>query len=164
MGGLLVRYNRLDTGNDCENDIKTNHGQHRLSWREESVAMTLGAELRRAYVKDLVVLANGTLVSANADGRVQLWTHGALEHEEVHLGGEGDVDSAVALANNHTTFATAGRGCVYLWTIDAEPVMALPGAMPGTTLTSLVSLSSLGKGVTCLEARFHITRHSNANQ
>lgn len=82
----------------------------------------------------------------------------------MHLGGEGGVDSVAALANNHTTFATAGRGCVRLWTADAEPVLALPGAMPGITPSSLVSLSSLGEGVTCLAASFHITRYSNPNQ
>jgi WD40 repeat protein len=170
----VYSYNRLVTGlpqRQIEDLLRQRQRKRRQGESssaspilEGRVAMTLGAELRRAYVNDLAVLANGTLVSANDDGHVQLWRHGALEHDEVHLGGEGGVDSVVALANEHTTFATAGRGCVRLWTADAEPVLALPGAMPGTTPSSLVSLSSLGKGVTCLAARFHITRYSNPNQ
>jgi WD40 repeat protein len=167
----VYSYNRLVTGlpqRQIEDLLRQRQRKQRQDESspilEGKVAMTLGAELRRAYVNDLAMLANGTLVSANDDGHVQLWRHGALEHDEVHLGGEGGVDSVIALANDHTTFATAGRGCVRLWTADAEPVLALPGAMPGTTPSSLVSLASLGKGVTCLAARFQITRPSNPNQ
>jgi WD40 repeat protein len=136
-----------------------------------SVVMTLGLELRRAYVNDLAVLQqDGTLVSALDDGHVQLWRHGELFKEVIHNGGGGGVESVVAFPknstnnNNNVAFVTGGRGCIRLWTTDAEPILALP-TPSGTSPTSLVTFPVLDDTTTCLvAARLRITRRSNPNQ
>jgi WD40 repeat protein len=134
-----------------------------------TVAMTLGLELRRAYVNDLAVLQDGTCVSANDDGHVQLWKHAEQQYDVIHRGvvDEGGVDCVVALDQQNNSpslgFATSGRGAVNLWTPEADLVMSLPTGIPGTTPDSLISLP-VGDGVTCLAARFRITRQTNTSQ
>ena len=79
------------------------------------VVMTMGLELRRAYVNDMTVLPNGTLVSVLDDGHVQLWKNGAVEEDVIHDGNAdlGGVDSVVTLGT--ASFVTAGRGSMRLW-------------------------------------------------
>ncbi|CAB9508530.1 ubiquitin thiolesterase activity [Seminavis robusta] len=175
----LYQYNRLVTGlpqRQIEQELKCN-GNTTLQGK---VAMNLGLELRRAYVNDLAVLPNGSLISALDDGHVQLWKHASQEHDVVHnqvSNEDREVNSVVALqrrAGSPVAFATAGRGCLQLWTEDADPIATLPSAMPGTSPASLVcvfgsaSNSSSNSGsshqVTCLATRFQITRQSNALQ
>lgn len=186
------QYNRLVTGlpqRQCEFLLSssTNDADRGL---QGTVALQLGLELRRAYINDLAVLDDGTCVSVLDDGHIQLWKHAALQEDVVHPndamtnGGfvEGGVDSVVALSTRHhsrgVAFATAGRGSLQLWTDEADPILTLPGAMPGTSPASLQcvfggnndshSTAKTGDSVdattTCLAARFQITRQTNPNQ
>jgi len=172
---LLYQYNRLVTGlpqQQIERELKyrdseNNNGTNSLQGK---VAMNLGLELRRAYVNDLAVLDDGTCISAMDDGHVQLWKHGAQQEDVIHPGMEGGIDSVVALHEGN--FATAGRGSIQLWNSDAEPIITLPGAMRGTTPTSLTAIIFKGRvgdtdgnnTITCLAARFRITRQHDPQQ
>lgn len=159
----VYQYNRVVTGLPQRQIEELLRKQSEESTLIGEVAMTLGLELRRAYVNDLAVLEDGTCVTASDDGHVQLWKHTALEYDLVHGGNDGGVDSVVALRHPNIAFATGGRGCVRLWTSEAEEVMALPMRIPGTSPDSLVSLD-LGHDITCLAARFKITRQVNPHQ
>ena len=181
------QYNRLVTGlpqRQIEHDLASKDDRDGLQGK---VALQLGLELRRAYINDLAVLDDGTCVSVLDDGHVQLWKHAAQQEDVIHpdTGGyEGGVDSVVALSTRHprnstVAFATAGRGSLQLWTAEADPILTLPGAMPGTSPASLqcvfggsnldsYSTTNTGDRVdsttTCLAARFQIKRHTNPNQ
>jgi len=144
------------------------------------VAMQLGLELRRAYVNDLAVLEDGICVSALDDGHVQLWKYAALEDDVIRPARQeqGGVDSVVALSTRRTTvatataaasqvaFATAGRGTLQLWNKHAEPLITLPGAMPGTPPASLQCVfgGTPNDTSTCLAARFEMTYKSDPHQ
>ena len=189
----FYQYNRLVTGlpqRQIEQELKhsqkhcQNHGEEGdSSLLQGKVALQLELELRRGYVNDLAVLDDGTCVSVLDDGHVQLWKHAAQQHDAVHPGAEGGVDSVVALTqqknnNNTIAFATAGRGSLQLWTAEADPILTLPGAMPGTSPASLqcvfggssshyhgsAVLNSFDTTTTCLAARFQITRTTNPSQ
>ena len=113
------------------------------------VVMTMGLELRAAYIKGLAVLPDGTLISGSDDGHVHLWRHGQLVRDVVHHGlvglEAGGVDALACLPraaeDGGLAFATAGRGCVRFWTAEGgdAQVQALPAPM-GTTPSSLVAM------------------------
>jgi hypothetical protein len=136
------------------------------------VAMTMGLELRRAYVNDMAVLEDGTLISAFDDGHIQMWKHGTQQNDAIHPqgGGEGGVDSVVAWNTMHRktrlAFASAGRGSIQLWYEDGEKIIGFPAApVPGgTSPTGLVQLPIGGGEVVALAARFQITRIPNPHQ
>ena len=169
----LYEYNRLVTGmpqKQIEQELKCSNNE-----LQGKVAMTLGLELRRAYVNDIAVLHDGKCVSALDDGHVQLWKHASQVQDAIHQGGnEGGVDSIATFHRRHSpvAFATAGRGSLELWTIDAEPIGLLPGAIPGTCPAGLECVfgsiddesSDDDSTVTCLASRFEITRQTNPNQ
>ena len=190
----MCAYNRLVTGlpqRQIEQELllqqQRNDNSNSSSLLQGKVAMTLGMELRRAYVNDLAVLMDGTCISAMDDGHVLLWKHGAQQHDVVHYstaatggsGGDGGVDSVVALSNHEQpgAFATAGRGVLQIWkqTSDddsVKPVVTLTTAMPGTSPASLVSISFAADGIlssntntiTCVAARYKVTRQTNSSQ
>lgn len=133
------------------------------------VAMTMGSELRRAYVNDLAVIQrDGTLISALDDGHVQLWRHGEIQHDVIHYGGDGGVDCVVSIdsSSNKIDFCTSGRGSIKLWSNDAKDVVTIPTPVPGTSPVSLVQVPILqnNSNLICLAARFQITQHSHLNQ
>ena len=155
------------------------------------VAMTLGMELRRAYVNDATVLNDGTLVTGLDDGHVQLWKHAELQHDVIPRGvatNEGGVDSVLAIVDrrggssysyHHTkapSFCTSARGAIQLWTKDGNEIGSFLSPMPGTSPVSLVQVpiflperSSSNhnhnhKKIVCLAASFRITARSNPHQ
>jgi WD40 repeat protein len=125
------------------------------------VVMTLGLELRRAYINDLTVLHDGTLVSALDDGHIQLWKHGAQQHDVIHPYASssslvdqragGGVEAVVACDDDYwedgkhddpapaptpplVAFASAGRGSIHLWTDSGQVVLALSASpVPNAT-------------------------------
>lgn len=116
-----------------------------------NVVMTMGLELRRAYVNDLTTLPDGTLVSALDDGHVQMWRHAELVEDVVHGNSDnGGVEHVVALPQLHPSsgggpaFATAGQGVVKLWNEDGEALAALQSP-PGTSPCALVA-TTIGRG------------------
>ena len=174
---------------ETDNGMKGETSQAPTTSLQGKVAMQLGLELRRAYINDLAVLEDGTCVSVLDEGHVQLWKNASQQQDVTHQGfvREGGVDSVVALNTlnvntNRAAFATAGRGCVQLWTSDADPIATLQGAMPGgtspaslqsvfggTTTTAAASSSTSDSGgydktTICLAARFEITRQSDPSQ
>jgi len=172
----VYEYNRLVTGlpqRQIESELLQQQ-QPPTKLLQGKVAMTLGLELRRAYINDLAVLDDGTCVSALDDGHVQLWKHAAQEADVIHPAAgpiaedDGGVTSVVALTGG--AFATAGRGSFQVWNSYAEPVVTFPGAMPGTTPASLTSVEfnhdddTHNGDIICLAARFQVTRHANPQQ
>lgn len=182
----MYQYNRLVTGlpqRQIEQELKHGQGENNGELQGK-VVMTLGLELRRAYMNDLAVLEDGTCVSVMDDGHVQLWKHGAQQQDVVHApGAEGGVDSVVALRRKHSSamaFATTGRGVIQFWSADGDRLVSLMGGMPGTTPSSLVAVyggSTVGANTTsaivddevdatftCLATRFQVTRQVNPSQ
>jgi WD40 repeat protein len=161
------QYNRLVNGlpqKEIENLLKSQTTGDCLLGK---VAMTLGLELRRAYVNDLTVLDDGTLVSGLDDGHVQWWRHGELQHDVIHQGNNaegGGVDSVIAMHGRGIVLASSGRGSVRLWNDQAEQVLAFSSPVPGTSPVNLVTVSGLGNDATCLVASFKITRQTDPNQ
>ena len=137
-----------------------------------NVVMTLGLELRRAYVNDLAVLADGTLVSALDDGHVQLWRHAEVVEDIVHGSADGGgVEHVVTMpqlpsdGGNGPAFATAGQGVVRLWDEDGQGLAALRSPL-GTSPCAIVA-TTLGQGndaSTLLATSFKITHQSDPNQ
>ena len=183
--GISHPYNRLVSGlpqRQIEQELKDGQGAHNGEL-QGTVVMTLGLELRRAYVNNIAVLHDGTCVSVLDDGHVQLWKHGAQQKDAIHSPGvEGGVTSIAALrpqrGDSPVAFATVGRGAMYLWSVDGDPVVAVSAGLPGTTPDSLVSVfgglkttaedSSMNQHeddtITCLAARFQVTRGPNPSQ
>jgi len=171
------QYNRLVTGlpqRYIEDLLKQRKRKQELKRDDEimdQVAMTMGLELRRAYVNDLAVRQrDGTLISALDDGHVQLWRHGQLEHDVIHDGGDGGIDSVVALstpAGSQPSFATAGRGTYKLWSEDAEQLGTIRTPVPGVTPVSLVQVSlpqNDSTNLICLAASLKVVHQSNPSQ
>lgn len=131
--------------------------------------MTMGLELQRAYVNDLAVLKDGTLVSALDDGHVQLWKHCRRICDIVHKPGQfggsqffSGVDSVLALDDSNSpsspfAFCTAGMGTVRVWDSDGDALLGLvPSPLPNTSPTGLVRIPTNSPDALCLAARFRI--------
>jgi len=109
-----------------------------------SVVMTMGLELRRAYVNDLATLPDGTLISVLDDGHVQMWQHAELVEDVVHGNADaGGVEHVVALpqvggSSSAPAFATAGQGVVKLWNDEGEAIAAMQSPR-GTSPCALVA-------------------------
>jgi|AntRauTorckE5430_2_1112549.scaffolds.fasta_scaffold00963_5 WD40 repeat protein len=136
------------------------------------VVMTMGVELRRAYVNSLTVLDNGTLVSGLDDGHVQLWRRGELVKDVVHQGivDTGGVDQVVSFQSSGVdvpAFATGGRGSIRIWSDDADSIMNIPSHL-GTSPASLAigSIPSNGQNgnIKVLASCFKVTRQINRNR
>ena len=187
---LRVRRDRSKIGdeddNDNDNDGKLNVEPSTTLLGE--VAMTMGMELRRAYVNSLAVLRDGTLVSGLDDGHVHMWRRGELLKDTEHVGYDAGVDQVVSFHNSggHVgvgedvdvdadvdvdgpAFATGGRGSVQIWTIDGNCIRRFPSPQ-GTSPASLAigripSDESTGmSSVSFLACCFKITRNPNPNQ
>jgi WD40 repeat protein len=172
MFGQMYEYNHLVTGLP-QLQIETLLASRSNNALLGKVVMTLGLELRRAYVNALAVLSStGTLVSAHDDGHLQLWEHGEMVRDVVHEGvvqeGGGGVDCLVSLAatgspNSPAAFASGGRGCIRLWTDEGECLGVLT-TPPGSSPSSMGSIPIMPNGILCLAACLKITRQSNPNQ
>lgn len=129
------------------------------------LAMTMGMELRRAYINSLAVLPDGTIVSGLDDGHVQLWRRGQLAKDVRHPSDKVDHVLAFPSANptnaNDPSFVTAGDGSICLWSNVGEHMMYFP-SYPGTSPASIV-VGSVGN-TTYLAACFRITRQVDPNQ
>lgn len=161
----MYHYNRLVTGlpqRQIEQELKKQ--QQHNNCLQGLVAMQLGLELRRAYINDLTVLRDGTCVSVLDDGHVQLWKHAAQQADVIHPGQDGEVASVIALHDpTGVAFVTAGRGTLQLWTDEADPLLTLPSAVPGTSPASLVHVPTHNSTI-LLAARMQITRQVNPTQ
>eukprot|EP00978_Attheya_sp_CCMP212_P006449 scaffold14749_cov39-Attheya_sp.AAC.3 len=139
------------------------------------IVMSMGLELRRAYINALSVLSDGTLISGLDDGHVQMWRHGELQKDAIHDGNKdiGGVDCMVSLQNridedDELAFVTGGRGYVRLWTKKRDCVLSFlspPGSSPASMAAiNMMTDPSQPKSVVCLASSFRITRQTNPNQ
>lgn len=186
----MYQYNRLVTGlpqgqiNDMlvsrkkkiEEDGAYNNGTSTSPLMGE-VAMTMGMELRRAYINSLAVLPNGTIVSGLDDGHVQLWRRGRMIKDAIHPNSSkvehvlpfpssstnsSDVGSS---ATTSPDFVTAGEGSMCLWTEDGNHLARI-GSNPGTSPSSIAigSISHEGRSITYVAVCNKITRQVDPNQ
>eukprot|EP00568_Trieres_chinensis_P006571 CAMPEP_0183291630 /NCGR_PEP_ID=MMETSP0160_2-20130417/980_1 /TAXON_ID=2839 ORGANISM="Odontella Sinensis, Strain Grunow 1884" /NCGR_SAMPLE_ID=MMETSP0160_2 /ASSEMBLY_ACC=CAM_ASM_000250 /LENGTH=632 /DNA_ID=CAMNT_0025452463 /DNA_START=15 /DNA_END=1914 /DNA_ORIENTATION=+ len=182
----MYQYNRMVTGlpqRQMEDLLRERRTDAEASGEGEGVGggalrgevvMTLGLELRRAYVNDLAVLPDGTLVSGLDDSHVQLWRHGELVEDVVHEGVlpgvEGGVEALASFPSRglnsggtpDAAFASGGRACVRIWTAEGECMGAFPFPA-GTTPNPIVAMD-LGEGtnsVFAVAAGFRVTRSPN---
>mmetsp|Transcript_21100 Transcript_21100/g.58697 ORF Transcript_21100/g.58697 Transcript_21100/m.58697 type:complete len:730 (+) Transcript_21100:132-2321(+) len=130
--------------------------------------MTMGLELQRAYVNDLAVLNDGTLVSGLDNGHVQLWKHCRRACDIVHQPDGfamseafSGVDSVLALdgsTSSSSAFCTAGRGCLRVWDSDGEALMgAIRSPLPLTSPTGLVRIPTPNHDtLVCVAARLRV--------
>lgn len=172
----MYEYNRLVTGlpqRYIEDLLKQRKQKEEQQGDDvlmmDQVAMTMGLELRRAYVNDIAVRPrDGALISALDDGHVQLWRHGQMEHDVIHDGGDGGIDSVVALSTppgSRLSFATAGRGSYKLWSEDAEQLGTIRTPVPGVTPVSMVQVPlPHNDNLICLAASFKVVLQSNPSQ
>jgi len=172
------QYNRMVTGlpqkymEDLLKQRKRKEEQQGEDKILDQIAMTMGLELRRAYVNDIAVRQrDGTLISANDDGHVQLWRHGQMEHDVIHGGGNGGIDSVVALSTSpgsRLSFATAGRGTYKLWSEDAEELVTVRTPVPGISPVSMVQVplpeNDVNNSMVCLAASFRVIHHPDPSQ
>ena len=136
-----------------------------------TVALQMGLGLQRAYVNDIAVLNDGTIVSVRDDGHVQGWKH-ARQVWDVRTNGQ-PITSVVALSSGQ--LATAGSNGVQLWQHNAQddritPVATLPSLVPGTAPDGLVQtmLRSANNiddnNLLVLAARTRVTYQADPNQ
>jgi hypothetical protein len=83
---------RLETTTDGEGEQQQQQQQQKQSISSSTelhgeLAMTMGLQLRRAYINSLAVLHDGTLISGLDDGHVQLWRRGVMVKDARHNGG-----------------------------------------------------------------------------
>jgi WD40 repeat protein len=177
----MYEYNRLVTGLPQHqiNDMLIGRNRNTTSSSPRpllcEVAMTMGQELRRAYINSIDVLHNGTIVSGLDDGHVQLWSRGRLLKDARHssncvehvrtlppppssLGGVEEEDGP--------SFVTAGGGMICLWNEMGEIIWSC-GAPSGTSPAS-IACGSIGHNTdespTYLAACFRVTREVDLNQ
>jgi WD40 repeat protein len=177
-------YNRLVTGLPQHqiNDMligRSNRNTTSSSFRPllcGEVAMTMGQELRRAYINSIDVLHDGTIVSGLDDGHVQLWSRGRLLKDARHasncvehvrtlppppssLGVEEEEEDG-------PSFVTAGGGMICLWNEMGEIIWSR-GAPSGTSPAS-IACGRIGhitdESPTYLAACFRVTREVDLNQ
>merc|ERR1712151_751670 len=127
------------------------------------LAMSMGLELRKAYVNSLSVLKNGTLISGLDDGHIQMWRRGKLINDIIHRPKkEGGVDHVMTLPSfdekieTSQIFVTAGSGAINIWKDDDNadinnPIFNIP-SYPGTSPASITTGS------------FEITSNNNINK
>lgn len=169
INDMLVQRMKKE-GNDAEKEQSTN-----ITELQGELVMTMGLQLRRAYVNSLAVLSDGTLISGLDDGHVQFWKRGELLKDARHTGG--CVNEIVVIPSlgvdggyDGPAFATSGDGSICLWTQDGSHVASLP-CFPGTTVASMTvgstTIEEEGSGMhyyCYLAACFRITRQTDPNQ
>lgn len=167
----MYQYNRFVTGLP-QHEISDLLRERKLSSlsREENqlndiLAMTLGMELRRAYINSLAVLANGTIVSGLSDGHVQLWHRCRMVKDVKHA--TGCVDHVLNFPSSNQDdpgFITAGGGAICIWSEDGRKMLdmhSFQGTTPGSVVTGFIQGHENTK---YLASSFRITREVNPNQ
>jgi WD40 repeat protein len=173
---LLKRLDTTDGGGQQQQQQQQQKQSSSSTELHGELAMTMGLQLRRAYINSLAVLHDGTLISGLDDGHVQLWRRGMMVKDARHNGG--CVDEVVVFPSGDSSgsstttvvpaFATAGDGTICLWTVDGNCIISLP-CFPGTTVASLAvgitnARSSMHHHQYYLAACFRITREIDPNQ
>lgn len=133
-------------------------------------AMTLGLELGRAYVNNVAVLHDGTLVSVMDDGQVHLWRHCVRTRcafhtlpEPMQAAGAGAPGGVTCLApitqsaEHSVAFATGGNACINLWTVEGDYVTTLMAPV-ATTPIALVAVPTGSSQTSYLAAAFRRAR------
>ena len=170
----MYQYNRLVTGLP-QHQIEDKLASRRNGSPDEDagsrgdllgeVAMTMGQELRRAYVNSLAVLKDGTLVSGLDDGHVQMWRRGELVKDIVHRAGR--IDHVVTFPSSSVdgpSFVTGGKGDISIWTDEGNQLLGFHSP-PGTTPASLATGSIGGIGdMKYLASCFSVARQADPNQ
>jgi len=133
-----------------------------------TIAMTLGMELRRAYITALEVLPqDGTLLSAADDGHVMGWRHGERVLDVVHQGYEARCVDCLAVfpeeGPQQLAFCTGGSSFLRFWSSEGNCVQAV-ACPPGTTPNAIVPVKIHGQDSTFLATSFRITRRVDPNQ
>jgi len=150
------------------------------------VAMTLGTELRKGYVNDVVVLksrskdgaADSDLISGMDNGHIQIWRHGQLVRDIFHPTGcvdclqifMCDEKKYEDTSNESVRFVSSGKALISTWTEEGENIHRLPcpfGSTPNCLKTMHVSMDSAGKkpqSLFLLAASFRITHQTNPNR
>lgn len=167
-------YNRLVTGlpqhqiNDMLLRRSRNSEQGASMPLLGEVAMTMGMELRRAYINSIAVLSNGTIVSGLDDGHVQLWHRGRLVKDARHASGCVDHVCTFPSAVDGPSFVTAGGGMICLWT-ETGDILWQRGIHSGTSAAS-IACGKMGDddapsgSLTYLAVCFRVTRVVDPNQ
>lgn len=171
----MYQYNRLVTGlpqhqigEKLAERIEANANDQLDSQRIPllgETAMTMGQELRKAYINSLAVLKDGTLVSGLDDGHVQMWHRGELVKDSIHRAG--GVDHVVTFPysdNDGPEFVTGGSGEIGIWTDDGNQLLGIRSP-PGTTPASLTTGNIRDSGgLVYLASCFRVTRVGNPHQ
>lgn len=169
-------YNRLVTGLPQHQINDMLIGRSKSSKSSSTllgeVAMTMGQELRRAYINSIDVLHNGTIVSGLDDGHVQLWYRGRLLKDARHASNCVEhvrtlPPSSSGVEEDGPSFVTAGGGMICLWNDDGEIIWSR-GAPSGTSPASIacgrIGNNTGGESPTYLAACFRVTREVDPNQ
>jgi WD40 repeat protein len=171
INDMLVQRMEKEEGGDKKVEQSTNI----ITELQGELAMTMGLQLRRAYINSLAVLSDGTLISGLDDGHVQFWKRGEMLKDARHTGGCVDEvvvfpSSSGIVAGGGPAFATSGDGSICLWTQDGNHIASLP-CFPGTTAASMTVASitiaveeGSGMHYYYLAACFRITRQTDPNQ
>jgi WD40 repeat protein len=173
----MYEYNRFVTGLPQHqiNDIlvhrkKSSESNEAVIDERESqlkgvLAMTMGMELRRAYVNALDVLPNGTLISGYDDGHVQMWRRGQMVKDIKHTsGGVDHVLTIPSLNVDDPGFITAGSGTICIWTEEGHRLLEF-GSFPGTSPASIATGSIIGHGnMRYLASCYRVTRQGDPSQ
>ena len=171
----MYQYNRFVTGlpqhqinsllakqkNSKDRDNNAEDG----SQIENMLAMTMGMELKKAYINSLAVLDDGTVVSGMDDGHVQLWRRCEMLSDLRHAGGS--VDHVLRFPSStpdDPAFITAGGGAISIWSEGGRRIMNI-GSAQGTTSASLTAGIVHGHNdIKYLASCFRITRQVDPNQ
>lgn len=168
-------YNRLVKGLPQHqiNDMLIGRSKHSKSSSPllGEVAMTMGQELRRAYINSIDVLHDGTIVSGLDDGHVQLWSRGRLLKDARHASNCVEHVCTLPLSSSKVeedelSFITAGGGMICLWNEDGEIIWSR-GSPSGTSPAS-IACGRIGnkadESLIYLAACFRVTREVDPNQ
>lgn len=169
-------YNRLITGLPQHqiNDMLIGRSRNMTSSSPllGEVAMTMGQELRRAYINSIDVLHNGTIVSGLDDGHVMLWSRGRLLKDARHASNCVEhvrtlPPSLSGVKEDGPSFITAGGGMICLWNEDGEIIWSRgspSGTSPASIACGRIGNNTDGESLTYLAACFRVTREVDPNQ
>ncbi|KAL3801636.1 hypothetical protein HJC23_013141 [Cyclotella cryptica] len=164
------QYSRFVTGlpqheiSDLLRKRKSSSRTFRGDQLSDTLAMTLGMELRRAYINSLAVLANGMVVSGLSDGHVQLWRRCQMVKDLKHAGCVDHVLTFPSTTQDDPAFITAGGGAICVWSEEGRRMLDLStfqGTTPGSVVTGYIQGYENAK---YLASCFRITREVNPNQ
>ena len=154
---IMYRYNYLVTGLP-QRRIEFLLKQQRETHSSSSAllgecAMTLGAELGKAFIMFVGVFLDGTLVSARDDGRIQFWRHGERVCEVFQDNTNQQPTSPVTCLSIVENFCcTGGAGVIKMWNSNGECLQVLQGP-PGTDPRNIVSTRGMSLAATFTQAR-----------